>query len=128
MEPLTANQNKALALLATGQSVEEISNSLGRHRSTLWRWRQEPQFIAEWNKLIYETKEVQERALLEMQAKAIGALGDCLNSRNEMVKLRASLTILDRIQGLRVGATEVTQILLNQREAIMLNQFFEQIE
>ena len=66
MEPLTANQNKALALLATGQSVEEISNSLGIHRSTLWRWRQDPQFIAEWNKLIYETKEVQERALLEM--------------------------------------------------------------
>ena len=106
MEPLTANQNKALALLATGQSVEEISNSLGIHRSTLWRWRQDPQFIAEWNKLIYETKEAQERALLEMHAKAIGALGDCLNSRNEMVKLRASLTILDRVQGLRVGATE----------------------
>jgi len=75
MEPLTANQNKALALLATGQSVEEISNSLGIHRSTLWRWRQDPQFIAEWNKLIYETKEVQERALLEMQAKAIWSLG-----------------------------------------------------
>jgi len=106
MEPLTANQNKALALLATGQSVEEISNFLGIHRSTLWRWRQDPQFIAEWNKLIYETKEVQERALLEMQAKAIRALGDCLNSKNEMVKLRASLTILDRVQGLRVGTID----------------------
>ena len=96
MEPLTANQNKALALLATGQSVEEISNSLGIHRSTLWRWRQEPQFIAEWNKLVYETKAVQERALLEMQAKAIRALEDCLNSRNEMVKLRASFNHLGK--------------------------------
>ena len=127
MEPLTANQNKALALLATGQSVEEISNSLGIHRSTLWRWRQDPQFIAEWNKLIYETKEVQERALLEMQAKAISALGDCLNSRNEMVKLRASLTILDRVQGLRVGATEAQQILQNQLQMHQLNQFFENL-
>ena len=125
MEPLTANQNKALALLATGQSVEEISNSLGIHRSTLWRWRQDPQFIAEWNKLIYETKEVQERALLEMQAKAIGALGDCLNSRNEMVKLRASLTILDRVQGLRVGATEAQQILQNQQDIEILSENFD---
>ena len=127
MEPLTANQNKALALLATGQSVEEISNSLGIHRSTLWRWRQDPQFIAEWNKLIYETKEVQERALLEMQAKAIGALGDCLNSRNEMVKLRASLTILDRVQGLRVGATEARQIIYNKQENDALNKMINGI-
>ena len=127
MEPLTANQNKALALLATGQSVEEISNFLGIHRSTLWRWRQDPQFIAEWNKLIYETKEVQERALLEMQAKAIGALGDCLNSRNEMVKLRASLTILDRVQGLRVGAIDANQILQNQEDARQLTKMLNYI-
>jgi len=121
MEPLTANQNKALALLATGQSVEEISNFLGIHRSTLWRWRQDPQFIAEWNKLIYETKEVQERALLEMQAKAIGALGDCLNSRNEMVKLRASLTILEKVQGLKVGATNPKQVLQIKENAKQLD-------
>ena len=121
MEPLTANQNKALALLATGQSVEEISNLLGIHRSTLWRWRQDPQFIAEWNKLIYETKEVQERALLEMQAKAIGALGDCLNSRNEMVKLRASLTILEKVQGLKVGATNPKQVLQIKENAKQLD-------
>jgi len=126
MEPLTANQNKALALLATGQSVEEISNSLGIHRSTLWRWRQDPQFIAEWNKLIYETKEVQERALLEMQAKAIGALEDCLNSRNEMVKLLASLTILDKVQGLRVGATDPEQILQNTLEITELTSYWNQ--
>ena len=125
MEPLTANQNKALALLATGQSVEEISNLLGIHRSTLWRWRQDPQFIAEWNKLIYETKEVQERALLDMQAKAIGALGDCLNSRNEMVKLRASLTILDRVQGLRVGATDPREISQNQQQAMEIMRLFQ---
>ncbi len=121
MEPLNANQNKALALLATGQSVEEISNSLGIHRSTLWRWRQDPQFIAEWNKLIYETKEVQERALLDMQVKAIGALGDCLNSRNEMVKLRASLTILERVQRLKVGAINPKQVLQNKENAKQLD-------
>jgi transposase-like protein len=124
MEPLAPLQQQAMGLLATGQSVEQISNSLGIHRSTLWRWRQEPQFIAEWNQILHETKEVQERALLSLQQNAISALGDCLNSQNEMVKLRASLTILDRVQDLRVGSVQSDQILRNQRESEQLEKLF----
>ncbi len=124
MEPLTPPQQQALALLASGQRIEEISRSLGINRSTLWRWRQEPQFIAEWNQLLHEIKEVQERVLLELQQRAMGALEDCLNSRNEMVKLRASLTILDKIEGLRVGSTEATQISRNQQQAARMDELF----
>ena len=124
MEPLAPLQQQAMGLLATGQSVEQISNSLGIHRSTLWRWRQEPQFIAEWNRILHETKEIQERALLSLQQNAISALGDCLNSQNEMVKLRASLTILDRVQDIRVGSVQSDQILRNQRESEQLEKLF----
>jgi len=124
MEPLTPPQQQALSLLAAGQGIEEISRSLKINRSTLWRWRQEPQFIAEWNQLLHEMKEGQERALLELQQKAMSALEDCLGSTNEMVKLRASLTILDKIEGLKVGATEATQILRNQQQAARLEELF----
>ena len=124
MEPLTPPQQQALSLLAAGQGIEEISRSLKINRSTLWRWRQEPQFIAEWNQLLHEMKEGQERALLELQQKAMSALEDCLGSTNEMVKLRASLTILDKIEGLKVGATEPTQILRNQQQAARLEELF----
>ena len=124
MEQLTPPQQQALALLASGQRIEEISRSLGINRSTLWRWRQEPQFIAEWNQLLHEIKEVQERVLLELQQKAMRALEDCLNSRNEMVKLRASLTILDKIERLRVGSTEATQILRNQQQTARMDELF----
>ena len=124
MEALAPFQQQAIGLLATGQSIEKISESLGIHRSTLWRWRQEPQFIAEWNRILHETKEIQERSLLSLQQNAISALGDCLNSRNEMVKLRASLTILDRVQSFRVGSVESDQILRNQQEAEQLEKLF----
>ena len=124
MEPLTPPQQQALSLLAAGQGIEEISRSLKINRSTLWRWRQEPQFIAEWNQLLHEMKEGEERALLELQQKAMSALEDCLGSTNEMVKLRASLTILDKIEGLKVGATEATQILRNQQQAARLEELF----
>jgi hypothetical protein len=54
----------------------------------------------------------------------MSALEDCLGSTNEMVKLRASLTILDKIEGLKVGATEATQILRNQQQAARLEELF----
>ena len=48
MEP---QQQQALALLVSGKSVDEISGELDIHRTTLWRWRKQPDFIAGWNQM-----------------------------------------------------------------------------
>ena len=49
MEP---QQQQALSLLVSGKSVDEISEELDIHRTTLWRWRKQPDFIAGWNQMI----------------------------------------------------------------------------
>ena len=42
MDRLNAQQQQTLGLLATGKRAEEIAEKIGVHRSTIWRWRQDP--------------------------------------------------------------------------------------
>lgn len=54
---LSPNQIKAIELLLTGKSNNDIAFELGIDRSTLYRWKQEPEFIVEMNKQINEYTE-----------------------------------------------------------------------
>ena len=71
MESFNAQQQQTLGLLATGLRIEEIAETLGVHRSTIWRWRQDAEFIAQWNQILTDTREEQTRSLLEHQQRAI---------------------------------------------------------
>ncbi len=82
MEVATKKQ-QALSLLASGSPMETVANNLGIHRSTLWRWKKDPKFVAEWNKMLDEMKERQTLALVKLQEEAIRALYSCLNSSND---------------------------------------------
>ena len=104
MESLNAQQQQTLGLLATGLRIEEIAETLGVHRSTIWRWRQDPEFIARWNQILTDTREEQTRSLLELQQGAIEALRGCLRSENDMVRLRASLAVLEKVASFSIGA------------------------
>ena len=42
-------QKQAMSLLAGGQGVDEVCDALNIQRTTLWRWRKQPEFIARWN-------------------------------------------------------------------------------
>ena len=42
-------QQQAMSLLAGGQGVDEVCDALNIQRTTLWRWRKQPEFIASWN-------------------------------------------------------------------------------
>ena len=70
MENFNAQQQQTLGLLATGLRIEEIAETIGVHRSTIWRWRQDPEFIAQWNQILTDTREEQTRSLQELQKEA----------------------------------------------------------
>ena len=110
MESLNAQQQQTLGLLATGLRIEEIAETLGVHRSTIWRWRQDPEFIAQWNQILTDTREEQTRPLLELQQEAIEAMMGCLSSENDMVRLRASLSVLEKVASLTVGSTDSEEV------------------
>ena len=125
MESLNAQQQQALGLLTTGLRIEEIAETLGVHRSTIWRWRQEPEFIAQWNRILVDTREEQTRSLLKLQHEAIEALKGCLRSENDMVRLRASLSVLEKVEGFSVGATDTEGVQRDRIQAIKLRRMCE---
>jgi len=124
MEVATKKQ-QALSLLASGSPMETVANNLGVHRSTLWRWKKDPKFVAEWNKMLDEMKERQTLALVKLQEEAIRALYSCLNSSNDTVRLSAALSVMERVDDLKVGYTEPEQIRRNREQQDQFQQLLE---
>ena len=124
MEVATKKQ-QALSLLASGSPMETVANNLGIHRSTLWRWKKDPKFVAEWNKMLDEMKERQTLALVKLQEEAIRALYSCLNGSNDTVRLSAALSVMERVDDLKVGYTEPEQIRRNREQQDQFQQLLE---
>ncbi|MEC7164545.1 MAG: phBC6A51 family helix-turn-helix protein [SAR324 cluster bacterium] len=106
----------------TGKWVEEIAEQIGVHRSTIWRWRQDPEFIAQWNQILTDTREEQTRSLLELQQEAIEALRGCLRSENDVVRLRASLSVLEKVASLKVGSTDAEEVQRDRIQAVKIRR------
>ena len=100
METLEPQQQQALVLLAGGQSVDEISDTLKIHRTTLWRWRKQPEFIASWNQIVQQGKERQIKSLLDLQQQAFNVLRECLSSQNELLRFRAAIAIVEKVEAM----------------------------
>ena len=116
---------QALSLLAAGSPIDKVANTLGVHRATLWRWKKDPKFVAEWNKMLAEMKERQTLALVKLQEEALNALYSCLNSKNDIVRLRAALSVMERVENLKVGNTEPEQIRRNREQEDQFQQLLE---
>ena len=106
---------QALSLLAAGSPIDKVANTIGVHRATLWRWKKDPKFVAEWNKMLEEMKERQTLALVKLQEEALNALYSCLNNKNHIVRLRAALSVMERMENLKVGCTD-SEVIQQDRE------------
>ena len=124
MEVATKKQ-QALSLLAAGSPLEKVAHSIGVHRATLWRWEKDPKFVAEWNKTLEEMKQRQTYALVKLQEEAIGALYSCLNSKNDVVRLRAALSVMERVDDLKVGCIDPEVIQQEKEQNQRLQQMWE---
>ena len=116
METLEPQQQQALVLLAGGQSVDEISDTLKIHRTTLWRWRKQPEFIASWNQMVQQGKERQIQSLLDLQQQAFNVLRECLSSQNELLRFRAAIAIVEKVEVMPDGSLYADEIHHKQQQ------------
>ena len=119
MEP---QQQQALTLLASGKSVDEISETLDIQRTTLWRWRKNPEFIARFNQLIQQGKEKQIQSFINLQQRAFEVFEEALSSENELLRFKAATVIIDKVKELPEGLLYEDEILESQRNQEQLRK------
>ena len=118
---LTAEQERAAFLLATGAGVQAVSDELEVHRSTLWKWRQSAAFRAYYNQLLSDIRENVKCGLVGLYKEALDTVRDCLNSEDEEIALRTAWRIIERAENLSVGKTDAGKIQrLNDLEEMFL--------
>jgi len=109
-------KQQAMSLLAGGYGVDEVCDALKIHRSTLWRWRKQPEFIASWNQMVKKGKEKQIQALLELQHQAFNVLKDCLSSQSELLRFKVAITIVEKVDAMPDGLVCTEEILHKQQQ------------
>ena len=130
MAKLTATQEQALLLLASGETVTRTAEVVGVSRQTCSEWvNRDPDFIATLNTLRQETLDAGADRLRNMVEKALGAVEAGFDSEELSAKERAALgmALLKQV-GLSeragsTGNTDAASIRNSQVLSDMLNSF-----
>ena len=130
MAKLTATQEQALLLLASGETVTRTAEAAGVSRQTCSEWvNRDPDFIAALNSVRQETLDAGADRLRNMVGAALDAVEAGMNSEELNAKDRASLgmALLKQV-GLSeragsTGNTDAARIRSSQALSDMLNPF-----
>ena len=107
---LTAQQERAAFMLATGAGAQAVADELEVHRSTLWAWRQKPVFQAYYNQLLSDIRRDVKCGLVGLYKEALDTVRDCLNSDDEEIALKTAWRIIERAEKLSTGKTDAGEI------------------
>jgi hypothetical protein len=108
---LTAKQDRAAVLLASGLPIRDAANQVGAGERTVHTWLEDEKFTRLIDR--YRAKLIGETLgkLIGAATQAVQALVDCLGSQeSDSVKVRAALGILDQVIRIR-EATDIERRL-----------------
>ena len=98
IKALSIQQKNAIDLLLTGKNDRQVAEFVGVERVTVNNWRnRKPEFIDELNRRRHELFESEMNRLRSLIASSVEALSECINSRDERIKLAAATTLLKLI-------------------------------
>lgn len=121
MADLTPDQQLAAQLEFTGRAQTDIAETLGVHRSTLWKWRQTPEYQAEMAEMreearrgvIAEAVKVRSNAIKVINA-GVARMGQALgrgdmNAAEVATVTRAAVDVYKTVAA-QTGIAEVTRV------------------
>jgi len=130
MAKLTATQEQALLLLASGETVTATGEAVGVSRQTVSEWaNRDPEFIAALNSVRQETLDAGADKLRGMVEKALDAVAEGFDSEELSAKERAALGmellknvgLVKRVNA--IGSTDAASVRSSQVLSEMLNSF-----
>lgn len=111
---LTPVQEKAVALMIDGADMEEVAKQCQIEVNVLLGWQNTLVFQCYLNQKKSFIKSVIKSGCISMYAEALKTLRDCLQSNNESIKLKSATLILQMIDNIPVGNTDVRAQLKEQ--------------
>ena len=95
MTTLTAKQQQAITLLASGKSQRQTAKAVGVSPQTITAWMKLDAFQKGLDGLLSTVEAESTQLLRSQRLKAVGALTDLLDSKTPAVKLAAAKTVLE---------------------------------
>ena len=117
---LTPLQQKAVALLISGKSITEVSNELQIYRGTLYNWFDKLTFKAYYNKQCNEVKNDTFNGLMGIYADSVKAIKDCINSKNEAIRLKTATWLIEQLSSVTIGETDPIEMI---KKACIVNNW-----
>lgn len=120
VDALSGRQQRALALITDGKSIQEVGETVGVDRTTVYRWiRIDPHFRAAYNAWQLEQRESCRAALLKCAGQAVARIVRSVNSDPALAwKLVKELGLLGKGQSLEIDPKQVErEISIEQAEA-----------
>lgn len=111
---LTPTQERACSLLASGAKATDVAQQLDVPEQTLYLWQKQTTFVCYYNKQRSVIKSAAVQSLFGLMDEAVTAIRESLNSTNESVRLKAATYIVDKLQGLEIGTTDIVEAVRDE--------------
>lgn len=108
---LTSMQEKCAVLLASGIRITDVAKQIGASRGAIYRWLNLDAFQCFYNLMKQDVKNYVEGSVLELHGLALDGIKAGLSSQNEAIRLKTSMWVIEKINQMQVGATDVRQVL-----------------
>jgi hypothetical protein len=118
---LSPQQVQAAHLLASGIPYTQAAKQLGIGRCTLYRWRQEPQFLTYYHQLLKEIADQAAARSLQMLIQAQDLIQQQLSDPSTPIRLRANIAL--RLMAISTKQIQQIQKLPDDPEAIAVGQY-----
>ena len=108
---LTPIQEQAALLLASGETITAVAAKLELNRCTLYEWQKLITFKCYFNQQATDYRDSLRNGLFGLADEALNVIKGCLQSGNEITRLKTAIWLIERVKDVDTGSTDVRAVL-----------------